>query len=62
MATVEDFNRWEQQAQGMTVDELLYAIQDARRAEDAMRGWNEERECYYSDQAATYAMALRKRR
>lgn len=62
MPTVEDFHRWEQYAAILTDEELVHAIQDCRSAEDVMRGWNEEKECFYSDQAATLATELRRRK
>lgn len=61
-ATAEDFKAWEAKARTMTTAELLYAARDCREAEEAMRGWNPEREGFYSDQACTYGMELRRRR
>ena len=60
-ATAQDFANWEAKAEGMTDAELLWAAQDCRKAEAAMRGWNPIREGYYSDQASTYSMVLRRR-
>jgi hypothetical protein len=61
-ATAEDFARWSEQASKMTDEQLLFAAQDCRKAEQAMRGWNPVREGYYSDQASTFGDELRRRR
>ena len=55
------WNEWRNQAKGYTVDQLTFAIRDARQAQVAMSGWNPEREGYYSDMAATYSDELRNR-
>ena len=60
-ATAADFEAWETKARTMTNAELLYAARDCREAEEAMRGWNPIREGYYSDQASTYGMELKRR-
>ena len=46
----------------MSIAELLYAAEDCRQAELAMRGWNPVKEGYYSDQASTYGDEARRRR
>lgn len=60
-ATVQDFQKWERQARNLSTDSIHYVIKDCRQAEQAMRGWNPEREGYYSDQAATFAQELIRR-
>ena len=60
-ATPENFEAWRQDAKSMTVDALKHTIQDCREAEKAMRGWNPVKEGFYSDQASTYAMELKRR-
>ena len=60
-ATTENFESWRQDAKSMTVDALKHTIQDCRNAEKAMRGWNPDKEGFYSDQASTYAMELKRR-
>jgi len=61
-ATPENFQTWEKQAKTMSESELLFVINDCRRAEEAMRGWNSVKEGFYSDQASTYGMELQRRR
>lgn len=61
-ATAEDFATWEERAKGMTDAELLWSAQDARRAAEAMRGWNPIAEGRYDDEAHTYGDELRRRR
>ena len=60
-ATAADFATWEERAKGMTDAELLYSAQDARRAAEAMRGWNPIAEGRYDDEAHTYGDELRRR-
>tara|TARA_R100000278_G_scaffold66973_1_gene53398 strand:- start:203 stop:418 length:216 start_codon:yes stop_codon:yes gene_type:complete len=60
-ATPENFQAWREEAKTMTAAALMHTIQDCRTAEKAMRGWNPVKEGFYSDQAATYGMELRKR-
>jgi hypothetical protein len=60
-ATPADFTAWASKAKTMTVAELLYAANDCREAEKAMRGWNPIKEGYYSDQACTFGDELRRR-
>lgn len=60
-ATAADFAKWEERAELMTEEALRYTIADCRQAELAMRGHNPIREAYYSDQAGTYHMVLRRR-
>jgi len=52
---------WEADAKRRNISELRYIIKDCREAEQAMRGGNPEKEGFYSDQAATYAMELGRR-
>lgn len=60
-ATPENFETWRQQAKTMTVEVLKHTIQDCRNAEKSMRGWNPVKEGFYSDQASTFAMELKRR-
>ena len=60
-ATPKDFQAWEQDAQRLDLEALLHVVQDCRRAEEAMRGWNPIKEGYYSDQASTYGQEYTKR-
>ena len=60
-ATPENFEAWRQEAATMSVEVLVHTIQDCRNAEKAMRGWNPDKEGFYSDQASTYAMELHRR-
>ena len=60
-ATPENFETWRQQAKTMTVEALKHTIQDCRNAEKSMRGWNPVKEGFYSDQASTFAMELKRR-
>ena len=60
-ATPENFEAWRQEAATMSVEVLVHTIQDCRNAEKAMRGWNPDKEGFYSDQASTYAMELNRR-
>jgi len=53
---------WEKLAKRATNSELTHIVKDCREAEIAMRGWNPEKEGYYSDQAATYQMEIIRRR
>ena len=61
-ATAQDFANWEAKAKAMTMAELLWSAQDARKAEQAMRGWNPIAEGRYSDEASTYGDDIRRRR
>lgn len=61
-ATAADFTRWEARAKSMSDAELLYSAQDARRAAEAMRGWNPIAEGRYDDEAHTYGDEIRRRR
>lgn len=61
-ATANDFNKWESQAQKLSVHSLLYVIEDCKKAANAMRGWNPIREGFYADQAHTFSRELNKRR
>ena len=61
-ATVEDFQRWEALAQGMTVAQLYYAAADCRKVEAIWRNVDGMVEGFYSDQAATYGTELYRRR
>ena len=60
-ATPKDFQTWEQDAKSLDLEALLHVVQDCRRAEEAMRGWNPIKEGYYSDQASTYGQEYTKR-
>ncbi len=60
-ATPKDFQAWKQDAQSLDLEALLHVVQDCRRAEEAMRGWNPIKEGYYSDQASTYGQEYTKR-
>ena len=55
-ATAAEFNKWEAHAKTVDDDALAYIISDCRQAQNAMRGWNPERENYYADQGMTYVM------
>jgi hypothetical protein len=55
------WTEWETKAKASTEAELRYIIKDCREAQVAMQGWNAEREGFYSDQAATFAMELNRR-
>ena len=61
-ATPQDFSNWEAKAKAMPMAELIYSAQDARQAEQAMRGWNPIAEGRYSDEASTYGDEIRRRR
>jgi hypothetical protein len=61
-ARAEDFALWEELAKSMHVSSLAHAIKDCRRAAEAMRGHNPEREGYYIDQALTFGQELIRRR
>jgi len=61
-ATAADFTRWEERAKSMSDAELLYNAQHARRAAEAMRGWNPIAEGRYDDEAHTYGDEIRRRR
>jgi hypothetical protein len=60
-ATAADFTNWTAQAKRLSDDQLAYIVQDCRSSELAMRGWNPVKECYYADQAMTYAGEIRAR-
>lgn len=60
-ATSADFAAWEARAETMTEDALRYTVKDCREAELAMRGHNPIREAFYSDQACTYFMVMKRR-
>ena len=60
-ATAKQFQEWEQRAKKCSIDELVFICKDCAEAELAMRGWNPEKENYYSDQRMTYASELRRR-
>ena len=61
-ATVADFDRWRLKAEAMTTAELYYSASDARRAAEAMRGWNPIAEGRYDDEAFTYGDEIRRRK
>jgi hypothetical protein len=56
-----DWEAYEEKARKMTVAALARAVWDCREAEKAMRGWNPDREGFYSDQASIYSRELRTR-
>ena len=60
-ATPENFESWRLEAATMDTQALIHTIQDCRNAEKSMKGWNPDKEGFYSDQASTYAMELKKR-
>jgi hypothetical protein len=57
-----DFPHYEQKANNMSIDELRFAIEDARQAATAMKGWNPDKEGHYEDEAHVYAIELRRRK
>ena len=61
-ATASDFYNWEDRAKGMTIEALVYTINDCHQAARAMRGWNPIKEGFYMDQANTYGMELNRRK
>jgi len=61
-ATAADFAAWEAKAKEMSDAALIYSARDARRAAEAMRGWNPIAEGRYDDEAHTYGDELRRRR
>lgn len=61
-ATAADFAAWEARAATMSDADLRWSAQDARRAAEAMRGWNPIAEGRYDDEAHTYGDELRRRR
>lgn len=60
-ATAKQFAEWEARAKTLPVDALKYVMRDCKQAMQAMRGHNEERECFYADQAMTFGDELRRR-
>lgn len=60
-ATANDFARWEREAKKLSIDSLLYVVNDCKEAAQAMKGWNPEREGFYIDQAYTFSKELSKR-
>ena len=61
-ATAEDFQRWEEKAQGMTDYALWYSANDAFLAAKAMAGHDPVAEGYYYDQGGTYLRELNRRK
>jgi fructosamine-3-kinase len=61
-ATVEEFKMWESLAKKYSISQLEFIIKDCRCAQSAMRGWNPEKENYYSDQRMTYSAELMRRK
>ena len=61
-ATAEDFQRWQEMAQSMTVAQLRYAAADCRKVEAIWRNVDGMVEGFYSDQAATFGTELYRRR
>lgn len=62
MATSTPWADWEAKAAQATDSELAHIVADCRAAEQAMRGWNPEREGFYADQAATFQREVMRRR
>lgn len=60
--TATPWTEWETKAKSSTDEELTFIVADCRAAELAMRGWNPEREGFYSDQAATFQMEIIRRK
>ena len=60
-ATANDFASWEREAKKLSIDSLLYVVNDCKEAAQAMKGWNPEREGFYIDQAYTFSKELSKR-
>ena len=60
-ATANHFARWEREAKKLSIDSLLYVVNDCKEAAQAMKGWNPEREGFYIDQAYTFSKELSKR-
>lgn len=60
-ATAQDFAKWEREAKKLSIDSLLYVVNDCKEAAQAMKGWNPEREGFYIDQAYTFSKELSKR-
>jgi hypothetical protein len=60
-ATAADFAKWERHARTCDVDALRHIVADCSQASKAMRGWNPDREGFYTDQGATYHAELRRR-
>jgi hypothetical protein len=60
-ATAQDFAKWEREDKRLSIDSLLYVVNDCKQAAQAMSGWNPEREGYYIDQASTFGQELTKR-
>lgn len=61
-ATAEDFAAWEARAKTMSIAALLYTIKDCQQAARGMRGWNPDKEGFYTDQACTYGMEYTRRK
>jgi hypothetical protein len=57
-ATAQDFTKWARQAKTLSIESLRYVIKDCKDAENAMRGWNPEREGFYADQCMTFQSEL----
>jgi len=55
------WSKWEAQAKAADFDALVYIVADCRKASQAMKGWNPEKEGFYSDQAATFQKEINAR-
>ena len=60
-ATANQFKDWEEHAKKCSVESLKFIIKDCREAQEAMHGWNPEKENYYADQRMTYSAELSRR-
>jgi hypothetical protein len=60
--TCTPWTEWENKAKSSTDDALAFIVADCRKAAEAMRGWNPEKEGFYSDQAATFQMEVNRRK
>ena len=62
--TADDFTNYRIKAEGMTMDELLFARNDAREAMVAQKGNNprgQKGEGWYTDEMCTYGDEIRRR-
>jgi len=60
-ATANDFAKWQREAKRLSIDSLLYVVNDCKEAAQAMKEWNPDREGYYIDQMSTFGQELTKR-
>lgn len=61
IATASDFNNWTAHAKSLPETSIRHIMCDCQKAEEAMRGWNPERENFYRDQYLTYRDELLRR-